>query len=295
VADEKDYTARVAWPELNINERWKQVNAFAGAIFGNRYAMLKGLSSKGKMKVYVFRYDKRDEQDANRKYNYYILEGNKLMLLGNYPRAVHSYSNAVDYAPGDADAHNRLGYSLMATGQYTKGIEEALKARELDPLTSNLIWYSPVPPNQDAEISQISAQIEASPSAELYNSRGALYFHARRYNEAISDFNKSIALNPLLADARNNLGGALIKTGDFAGAVKTCNVAISISRQTSAVNLQAARQAIALLETAKKDPSVKAYTELGIYFYQLDLFEDARESFLKAEQLDQTATIIAAG
>src|ERR1700753_2783936 len=130
------------------------------------------------------------------------------------------------------------------SGKYVEGIDAAIRAKQIDPLISNLSWYSETPPDTGARLEQLTEEIAKVPSAELYDARGAVYFHAKQYEQAIADFNKAIAMNPVLASPRNNLGGALIKTGDFAGAVKTCNIAISITRQTSPINLQAARQGI---------------------------------------------------
>jgi Flp pilus assembly protein TadD len=51
--------------------------------------------------------------------------------------------------------------------------------------------------------------------AELYNRRGIAYEEKGQHDQAISDYNKALEINPRLADAYNNRGVAYYFKGEY--------------------------------------------------------------------------------
>jgi len=66
-------------------------------------------------------------------------------------------------------------------------------------------------------------------SAETYNNRGATYLHTGDQQNAIADFSHAIQLRPDYAMAFNNRGSARIDSGEFDLAIKDCTQALSLN------------------------------------------------------------------
>jgi len=81
----------------------------------------------------------------------------------------------------------------------------------------------------DQAISDFNQAIAINPRYnKAYNNRGIVYRLRGQYNQAISDFNKAIAINPLDAEAYNNLAWLLAtaKTPGFRNGKKAVELAI---------------------------------------------------------------------
>ena len=64
--------------------------------------------------------------------------------------------------------------------------------------------------------------------AEAYNNRGLAYGAKDDHDQAIKDYDKAIALNPALAEASNNRGLAYVAKGDYARAIQDFDKAIAL-------------------------------------------------------------------
>jgi tetratricopeptide (TPR) repeat protein len=82
----------------------------------------------------------------------------------------------------------------------------------------------------DQAISDFNRAIEINPRYnKAYNNRGIVYRLRGQYNQAISDFNKAIATNPLDAEAYNNLAWLLAtaKAQGFRNGKKAVELALN--------------------------------------------------------------------
>ena len=99
--------------------------------------------------------------------------------------------------------------------------------------------------------------------AQAYNNRGVAYKYLKHYNEAISDFNKSIELkNPALHFVYNNRGIAYFDLQNYEQAISDYNRAIEINPKYA-----------------------EAYYNRGLLYQILDETEKANADFAKAKQL----------
>jgi tetratricopeptide (TPR) repeat protein len=85
----------------------------------------------------------------------------------------------------------------------------------------------------DQAISDFNQAIAINPSYnKAYNNRGIVYRLRGQYHQAISDFNKAIAINPLDAEAYNNLAWLLAtaKAKSFWNGKKAVELALNACR-----------------------------------------------------------------
>ena len=280
----KVYFANAKWQEFGGQAPWAALSALGNTLFGERHAVLRGVSDKGSEKAYIFRHDRREGDTFNLKsYNYYVEEGNRLIEIGELALAEKSFRQAVDYSPLDFDAWNRLGYVILMQGRHLEGIGHVLHAKSLQPHITNLIWvWSNQVAEQDDEIARLTRELALEPTVLAYNARAIYYFHKRMYDEAKADLLASLEIDALHSETYNNLGGVCIKQGEFVEAVKYCMNAHSINRATNTANLIICREAIRLIKLAEEAPSHDSLTLLGKYYYQLDFFEKAQACFAQA-------------
>jgi TolB-like protein/DNA-binding winged helix-turn-helix (wHTH) protein/cytochrome c-type biogenesis protein CcmH/NrfG len=105
--------------------------------------------------------------DPNVSQAYTSLALIQFLIDRDWPAAEKSLNRAIDLNPNNADAYNRYAYFLMRMGKFDDSLRKAGKALELNPL-SNVVQTN----------------------------IGMTYLFARRYQEAISQLEKTAAENP---------------------------------------------------------------------------------------------------
>lgn len=108
---------------------------------------------------------------------------------GRYGESALEWKQALEIRPDDWMAHNNLALVLRQTGSLQEALQHFQRARE---------------------IKLLKALEQDSAHAPSYNSLGALYLEMDRVNEAMTNFQKSIELNPEQPAAYCNLGRALL-------------------------------------------------------------------------------------
>jgi serine/threonine protein kinase/tetratricopeptide (TPR) repeat protein len=119
------------------------------------------------------------ELDPSLAHPHAVIASNWMLHDWDYSGAEALYRKAFQLDPSDATAHQWFSEDLSARGRFDEGIEEAKRARQLDPLSPIIVLALP-----DA------------------------YAKARRYDEAIPLFNKLLAENPDFGRGHEVLAGA---------------------------------------------------------------------------------------
>lgn len=174
---QKLYTAGVTWDDLPTDGRWPAIAQVGRALFGDAYALVRGdvtaddgVAADGDgVKLYVFRYDQRENSSYTLKtFNYYAEEAVRLYQVGQPDEAVAALTEALRFGRGDearlynmrglvhysrrhfqpaaadfeaatrldetlAQAHNNLAAALLQLGDYEAAIYAASRALFLDP------------------------------------------------------------------------------------------------------------------------------------------------------------------
>jgi TolB-like protein/Tfp pilus assembly protein PilF len=126
----------------------------------------------------------------------------KMYFDWDFPGAESEYQKAIELNSSYATAHHFRALNLMAMGQADLAIAEMKKAQALEPLSliinTNLGWM--------------------------------LYF-ARRYDQAIEQYQKTLEMDKNFYPARFRLGQAYLQTGSIEEAVKEFEQAVTLSER----------------------------------------------------------------
>ena len=161
-------------------------------------------------------------------------QGDRYYDLGQYEKAVESYSAAIDMQPNNAYFYNARGCAYNGLGEYEKAISDFDKAIKLDSefvdaYNNRGYAYGSLGKYEKA-ISDFDKAIELGPELiEAYSNRGYTYNGLGEYEKAISDFKKAIELNPKQANPYKHYGCLWKKRGDFAKALELLTKAIELN------------------------------------------------------------------
>ena len=114
----------------------------------------------------------------------------------------------------------------------------------------SLVWYN--------GFSLWSDAINTCPGVYAYFSRGNFYYAEGRFNEAISDFDRAIKINPGFFFAYHNRAVAYIKKGDYERAVRDLDTAIKFNIDLSLVYLS---RGIAYSHLGETDEAISDFSK----------------------------------
>jgi tetratricopeptide (TPR) repeat protein/DNA-binding winged helix-turn-helix (wHTH) protein len=159
---------------------------------------------------------------------------------GRYEEAARQYEQAIAIRPDNSELRFSLGAAYIETGQYDKAV------------------------------SALDVAVKMHPSAGAYENAGTMLLNKRRFQEAIGDFQKAIAMAPEDYRFYGNLARAYFWTPDQRGlAREKYERAIAMAKRQLTVNV--------------KDPDVNL--SLAIYSAMLGIERDAFDYLGRAQQL----------
>ncbi|HET6722736.1 MAG TPA: tetratricopeptide repeat protein [Chitinophagaceae bacterium] len=106
----------------------------------------------------------------------YFIRGNLYYGQGNYQAALSDYRKAVEINPKYAEALYNLGVCYNTLGNFTEGMNA------------------------------LTSAINIRPNEYMYQSRATAFFNLNRYQDAINDYTKALAINPQLGETLFNRG-----------------------------------------------------------------------------------------
>ena len=113
------------------------------------------------------------------------------------------------------------------------------------------------------EISLWSDVIAKAPdNPRAYNNRGRALGDLGRFDEALADFNRTLALNPANSDAYNNRANILVQRGQLDEAIADCNRALALApRMDYQVSRIYFNRGTALVRKNQLDPAIQDFNE----------------------------------
>ena len=133
---------------------------------------------------------------------------------------------ALELSPNIQDPHRAYAHFLSIRGRHREAVEEAERARELDPLSlitsaleAQFLFYAG---RDDEAIARAEKTLEIEPKYWVaHNVLGRVYTRQGRYAEAIAEFSQAKELSGGSAEAMTQLGYALAKAGRLSPARAT--------------------------------------------------------------------------
>ena len=149
----------------------------------------------------------------------------------------------------------------------------------------------------------ISQETDLDKKSTLYEIRGVVYFESRRYNQAVSDFNEAIRLNPENSHVYYNRGNAYSSKGQYDEAIADYNEAIRLDPENNQVynNRGNAYLAKGDFDKAIDDYSkaiengfsdVFVYTNRGTAHLLKDQYDEAIADYNEAERLGDRSVAV---
>ena len=148
----------------------------------------------------------------------------KLYGRGNFLQASRVCRQIIQSRPGNADAHNILGVSLLALGEKDEAVTEVERAIKINPQAPS--YYANLGEvlrqsgrHNEAE-KPLKEAIRLDPNnAQALNNLGIISYEQKKFREAVDYYKRAIEVRPTMAEAHNNLGNVLRITGDVDGAM----------------------------------------------------------------------------
>ncbi len=153
---------------------------------------------------------------------------------GRKGEAVQLYKQVLRLDPQAAIAHQQLGMTAAAGGNYYLAKEELTRASELDPLNANThitlgVTYKGMSQYDNARTEfEKAVQLDPRNYGALFQ-LGAMYASSGKNDLAAQTFQKVVELNPGSAAAHNNLGSSLSMTGRYREAIGQFEKALALS------------------------------------------------------------------
>lgn len=251
---------------------------------------------------------------------YIELENHALFLLEQYPYfgigwnalgislhvqgkdAVPALQKATEFLPDDAAAHNTLGSSLQARGQFDSAVASYRRALKIDPgypeAHNNLGSALQMLGQLHNGVASYRRALELNPKyAVAHNNLGHALQVLGQIDSAVASFRRAVELNPDYAKAHNNLGNALQVRGQLDSAVASFRRALEIDPHFALAhsNLGSALQLLGQLDDAaasyrsalELNPGyAEAHSNLGSVLQALGRLDDAVASYRRALELN---------
>jgi TolB-like protein/Tfp pilus assembly protein PilF len=180
------------------------------------------------------------------------------------PKAKTAAEKALQIDDRLAEAHTSLAEIFCFDLDLLRAVPEFERAIELNPnYPTAHQWYGSSALTSlgrfDQAISEVKRAIALDPLSLVINSDlGNSYYRARQYDEAIKQLRKTIDLDPDFYYAHWNLGSALKAKGDVAGAIEQYEKARALNEDPSMLGLLGNAYAAA----GRKDEAIKIRDEL---------------------------------
>jgi tetratricopeptide (TPR) repeat protein len=155
--------------------------------------------------------------------------------MGQDAEALKEFEAEIPISPEQDSAYSNAAAIYEKQGNLNKALEYYKKAAEIAPnraeLHASMATIYEKQGNQAAAQAEYKALAEADPAhaAVTWFNIGAIAKNSDRNEEAVRAFQKAVELDPAYAAAHKELGYALVKQGDFKGAVAQFNKYLELS------------------------------------------------------------------
>jgi tetratricopeptide (TPR) repeat protein len=194
--------------------------------------------------------------------------GAAFLNSGKLGESLNEFRKAIELSPAYAKPYYNLGIAYLKLGRYQEAIDNLVTSIRLDPNSAeNYIALGSAYQRTDKHaeaIVEFENALRIKEDANLHHALGISYRNLYRYDEAIKELRRAIALNPNFGEAHNDLGVEYGRKGLYDEAIREFNVAI-----------------------AKMSNPAQAYHNLGLAYQKKGEPDKTIEAFQKAKNLEK--------
>ncbi len=190
---------------------------------------------------------------ASKRANYYYFwkyQSASFRYLEKYDDALKAINTAIELEPNDSILRNEKVFVLSELKKYSEAIAictELIRTKPEAYTYYNRGYLRYITGNKQEAISDFDKAIAINPQFPLaYYNRGTAKYDLSNKQEAISDFDKAIAINPQLAEAYLSRSGAKLALGNNQGAISDSDRAIAINPQLAGAYMNRGSAKLAL-------------------------------------------------
>jgi len=198
-----------------------------------------------------------------------VREGRDCLMVQDYICAIDKFNAAIELDPTNPDAYYNRAIIQLMIQNYANALADCTEALTLDPTHTDAYFARSylfvLTGDYPGALDDLDKLIELEPENALaYSNRANVYLEGwAKYDEAIADGMKAIALDPTYADAHYNLGNAYRGKGESEQAIQSYSQAVSL------------------------DPTnADAYINRGLTYGDVGKYEEAVVDFERALQLN---------
>ncbi len=192
--------------------------------------------------------------------------GRALRKLRRLDDAVKQFQRAAALAPQSAVPQAELGRTLFGMGRSDQGVQHLEIASRLAPQDAQVAYDLGLAlvrrdhqGDLDAALKMFDRSIAIDPlRADAFNARGNIYWNQKAVTQALADFDKAIQLNPEMAKAYRNRAGVWFQQGNMEKTLENLNQAIDADGSQS-----------------------RDYVWRGKIYYSLGKYDKARQDFME--------------
>ncbi len=165
--------------------------------------------------------------------------------MGEYDKAIHEYSKALELDPAYIPAYYDRGLAFAQRQQYAEAIADFSKVLSLNPQSSDPrlagAYYNRglVYARQNAfdqALADYDQALALNPKDPMiYNSRGNIHYKTKDYARAIADYDQAIQHDATYADAYLNRGLAHAALEEYQRAIADYNQALALNPESATV------------------------------------------------------------
>ena len=208
----------------------------------------------------------------------------------------------LDLGQSSAELYSIIGAANIAKGMLDRGLENLLKALEIEPNSAEIhnnlsVTLKKIGRLQEAETHGLKSLNLAPDFSPAYSNLGNVLIHLKRNKEALAHYIKALELQPDSANSHNDVGRGFRALGNNEQSISYFKQAIVIAPRYAAAhnNLGSALNSLGRHEEAVAsyssaiaiNPKIAVfYNNIGTSYHQLGNFTDAIASYSTAIQLD---------
>jgi len=128
-------------------------------------------------------------------------QGNTYYDLGDFPKAIEAYLNALKFTPRDPVIYNNLGAAYFSSNKNNEAADAFKKSLTLKPNDADAyfnlgIAYSSIE-NHDEAVNAFKEAVRVKPNwGEAYNALGDSYLSLNRFAEAAKAYEQAVRIQP---------------------------------------------------------------------------------------------------